>query len=47
MVEANPSSEQVGVREAQERSTSETINGQVRYYEWNEEMTREAQDIIS
>ena len=51
MVEANPSTEQnneieAGQATAQERTTTSQINGQIRYYEWNEDMTREAAEII-
>ena len=49
MVEANPTQEPVvtsGVRDAQERSTDQELNGQVRYYKWDEQMTHDAQTII-
>ena len=31
-----------GVREAQDRSTKNEINGMVRYYEWSQDMTSAA-----
>ena len=35
------------VKPAQVRQTTESINGLIRYYEWTEEMTQEAEQIIA
>ena len=35
------------VKPRQEKVTNELINGQVRYYEWTEEMTEQAQNLLN